>query len=116
MMRCPFLSDPLCVDGKLLGGSFYTVNDNPLCDKCFEKTLDICAGCGKPVKDKVRSSVPSSWYVNPPTVRLFQVLKALGQSFHPQCFGCTSCKKSLEGIQFTVDSDNAPHCMHCYRE
>jgi len=82
--------------GKLLGSTFYTVNDNPTCDKCFEKTLDTCAGCGNPVKDKV--------------------LKALGQSWHPNCFGCGSCKKSLEGVQFTVDSNNIPHCMQCYRD
>jgi len=88
----------ICFDcsGKLLGGTFYTVGDNPTCEKCFEKTLDRCAGCGKPVKDKV--------------------LKALGQSFHPTCFACSSCKKSLEGVQFTVDSDNTPHCIHCYRD
>ena len=37
-------------------------------------------------------------------------LKALGQVYHPDCFVCSMCPKSLEGIEFFVTEENKPLC------
>ncbi|CAK5075349.1 unnamed protein product [Meloidogyne enterolobii] len=45
-----------------------------------------------------------------------KILRALGKAFHPECFVCPTCQKSLDGIQFTVDSENSAYCLDCFHE
>lgn len=45
-----------------------------------------------------------------------KILRALGKAFHPECFSCPSCQKSLDGIPFTVDKENQAFCLDCYHE
>jgi len=37
-------------------------------------------------------------------------------AYHAKCFGCSVCKKPLDGTPFTVDSENAIHCVECFQE
>lgn len=39
------------------------------------------------------------------------VLRALGKPFHPECFVCPACQKSLDGIPFTVSKENVAYCL-----
>lgn len=43
-----------------------------------------------------------------------RMLKATGNSYHPNCFTCVVCHKPLEGASFIVDKGNQPHCVDDY--
>lgn len=43
-----------------------------------------------------------------------RMLKATGNSYHPQCFTCVMCHTPLEGASFIVDQANQPHCVDDY--
>jgi hypothetical protein len=81
---------------RLVGGSFYTVDEKPLCEDDYEHTLDKCAVCGRSIKDRI--------------------LKASGRAYHPSCFVCSSCGRCLDGVPFTVDANNASHCVGCFHD
>lgn len=59
-----------------------------------QDSLPVCARCGEHVTDRV--------------------LKAVGQSFHAQCFRCSTCDCSLEGAPFITDDDSRPYCVPDY--
>lgn len=80
---------------RLTGLEFYCLNDNPLCEHCYTNTLEDCVACDQKISERI--------------------LKAVGKSYHPKCFTCTSCTKKLDGIPFTLDTANKVHCVECYQ-
>jgi len=80
---------------RLTGLEFYCLNDNPLCEQCYTNTLEDCVVCDQKITERI--------------------LKAVGKSYHPQCFKCTNCSKKLDGVPFTLDSANRVHCVECYQ-
>ena len=62
----------------------------------FQNSLEKCTACNRPISDKL--------------------LRACGGVYHVNCFVCYSCKKSLDGIPFTLDKDNNVHCVPCFHE
>jgi len=75
----------------LQGRPFYAVEGKPHCEECYMNTLERCSVCNKPILDRI--------------------LRATGKPYHPQCFKCVVCSKSLDGVCFTVDAANQIHCI-----
>uniref|UniRef100_A0A8R1I0D8 LIM zinc-binding domain-containing protein n=1 Tax=Caenorhabditis japonica TaxID=281687 RepID=A0A8R1I0D8_CAEJA len=80
----------------LAGASFYNIDDKPTCESCYQNSLEKCTACNRPISDKL--------------------LRACGGVYHVNCFVCHSCKKSLDGIPFTLDKENNVHCVPCFHD
>ncbi|KAK7867242.1 hypothetical protein R5R35_000234 [Gryllus longicercus] len=76
---------------QLQGKPFYALEGKPYCEEDYLNTLEKCSVCMKPILDRI--------------------LRATGKPYHPQCFCCVVCGKSLDGIPFTVDAANQIHCI-----
>ncbi|XP_029920160.1 LIM domain-containing protein 1 [Myripristis murdjan] len=86
---------------KLSGESFYTISGRIFCEDDFlysgvHPSPEVCNGCGYLITD--------------------MVLQALGKSYHPSCFRCVVCRESLEGLPFTVGTDNKVYCVSDYHK
>ncbi|XP_010210652.1 PREDICTED: zyxin [Tinamus guttatus] len=79
---------------QLQGQQFYNVDEKPFCEDCYAGTLEKCSVCKQTITDRM--------------------LKATGNSYHPQCFTCVMCHTPLEGASFIVDQANQPHCVDDY--
>uniref|UniRef100_A0A6E8VZW8 LIM zinc-binding domain-containing protein n=1 Tax=Anopheles coluzzii TaxID=1518534 RepID=A0A6E8VZW8_ANOCL len=75
----------------LQGKPFYGLDGKPYCKEDYLNTLEKCSVCLKPILERI--------------------LRATGKPYHPQCFTCIVCGKSLDGIPFTVDATNQIHCI-----
>ncbi|CAH0401294.1 unnamed protein product [Chilo suppressalis] len=75
----------------LQGKTFHAVEGQPYCEKDYYESLEKCSVCDNPILDRI--------------------LRATGNPYHPSCFTCIVCGKSLDGIPFTVDAMNQIHCI-----
>ncbi|XP_026744462.1 lipoma-preferred partner homolog [Trichoplusia ni] len=80
----------------LQGRPFYAVQGRALCERDYLDTLEKCCVCGDPILDRI--------------------LRATGKPYHPRCFTCVVCQKSLDGIPFTVDAVNRIHCIEDFHK
>jgi len=78
---------------KPLDGKFFTTSDGVLCEVDYKQSRDKCHHCGLPMTDRI--------------------LTALEKKYHPACFRCALCDKSLDGEPFILDGD-AVNCKDCY--
>uniref|UniRef100_A0A1A9WKM2 LIM zinc-binding domain-containing protein n=1 Tax=Glossina brevipalpis TaxID=37001 RepID=A0A1A9WKM2_9MUSC len=80
----------------LQGKAFYALEDKPYCEYDYLQTLEKCSVCMKPILERI--------------------LRATGKPYHPQCFTCVVCRKSLDGIPFTVDATNQNYCIEDFHK
>lgn len=80
----------------LQGKPFYALDGKPYCEDDYLNTLEKCSVCYKPILERI--------------------LRATGKPYHPQCFTCIVCGKSLDGIPFTVDATNQIHCIEDFHK
>jgi len=88
----PYHADCFCCTkcGVSLQGKYFNVSGDMLCEDCFSDSRETCSRCGRAIMEAT--------------------LKALGQVYHPNCFVCSMCPQSLEGVEFFVTEDNKPMC------
>jgi len=73
--------------------SFVEFDGRAFCKKCYLQLHGArCLVCQDPIEGKV--------------------LRAMGYSFHHQCFRCVACKVGLSGKQF-FEHNNEPWCTAC---
>lgn len=80
----------------LQGKPFYALEGEPFCEEDYLNTLEKCSVCLEPILERI--------------------LRATGKPYHPQCFTCIVCGKSLDGIPFTVDATNQIHCIEDFHK
>lgn len=81
---------------KLRGQPFYAVEKKAYCEPCYTNTLEQCNVCKIPIMERI--------------------LRATGKAYHPHCFTCVECHRSLDGIPFTVDAGNHIHCIEDFHK
>uniref|UniRef100_A0A6I8PHW4 LIM domain containing preferred translocation partner in lipoma n=1 Tax=Ornithorhynchus anatinus TaxID=9258 RepID=A0A6I8PHW4_ORNAN len=81
---------------KLRGQPFYAVEKKAYCEPCYINTLEQCNVCAKPIMERI--------------------LRATGKAYHPHCFTCVMCHRSLDGIPFTVDAGGYIHCIEDFHK
>ncbi|KAL2773330.1 filamin-binding LIM protein 1 isoform b, partial [Daubentonia madagascariensis] len=76
---------------QLAGQSFYQKDGRPLCESCYQDTLEKCGKCGEVVRE--------------------HVIRALGRAFHPPCFTCVACARCIGDESFALDGQNEVYCL-----
>lgn len=76
---------------QLAGQSFYQKDGRPLCEPCYQDTLEKCGRCGEVVRD--------------------DIIRALGQAFHPACFTCVTCARRIGAESFALDGQDQVYCL-----
>ncbi|KAM6218850.1 filamin-binding LIM protein 1 isoform 1-T1 [Rhynchocyon petersi] len=79
---------------QLAGQRFYQKDGRPLCEPCYQDTLEKCGKCAEVVQD--------------------HIIRALGQAFHPNCFTCVACARCIGDESFALDSKNEVYCLDDY--
>ncbi|XP_059185561.1 filamin-binding LIM protein 1 [Centropristis striata] len=77
-----------------LGGKeFYNKAGIPLCEDCYQASLELCWACGEVIKD--------------------YVIRALERAYHRSCFICATCKQHIGG-QFAQGEVGEVYCLQDY--
>ncbi|KAJ6656794.1 hypothetical protein lerEdw1_003125 [Lerista edwardsae] len=75
----------------LAGQRFYQKEGRPLCVGCYKSTLEKCARCQALILD--------------------HLVRAVGSAYHPECFTCVACGRSIGDEAFAVDAEAGVHCL-----
>ncbi|CAF0782119.1 unnamed protein product [Adineta ricciae] len=81
---------------RLRGLHFYAMENKPYCESCYINSLEKCVVCHRPITDRI--------------------LRATGKPYHAACFCCFVCRKSLDGVPFTIDATMEVHCIECFHQ
>ncbi|CAN9511749.1 unnamed protein product [Ophioblennius macclurei] len=78
----------------LAGKQYYNKAGIPLCEDCYQASLELCWACGEVITD--------------------HVIRALERAYHPQCFTCTTCKKQIGEQAFAQGEVGEVYCLQDY--
>uniref|UniRef100_A0A8D0G4A4 Filamin binding LIM protein 1 n=1 Tax=Sphenodon punctatus TaxID=8508 RepID=A0A8D0G4A4_SPHPU len=76
---------------QLVGQRYYQKEGRPMCGACYQNTLEKCAKCQ--------------------AVILEHIVRAIGNGYHPECFTCTVCHRTIGDESFALDDHNKVHCV-----
>jgi len=77
-----------------IDGTYYTVDGQVYCEKDYQEQTDACEKCGEKV--------------------IGEHVDITGAVFHPACFKCHVCEKSMVGTPFSADDNKRIYCGPCY--
>ncbi|XP_067826636.1 filamin-binding LIM protein 1-like [Heptranchias perlo] len=80
---------------RLVGKTYYNLDDNPHCDSCYQDTLEKCGKCRKTIMN--------------------QITRAMDKAFHPECFTCVVCHRLIGSERFGVNQANEIHCLEDFQ-
>lgn len=78
----------------LASKQYYNKAGIPLCEDCYQASLEVCWACGEVIK--------------------YQVMRALERAYHPQCFTCTTCKQQIGEQRFAQGEVGEVYCLPDY--
>ncbi|XP_040889515.1 filamin-binding LIM protein 1 isoform X2 [Toxotes jaculatrix] len=78
----------------LAGKQYYNKAGIPLCEDCYQASLELCWACGEVITD--------------------HVIRALERAYHPPCFICTTCKKQIGEQAFAQGEVGEVYCLQDY--
>ncbi|XP_010022008.1 PREDICTED: filamin-binding LIM protein 1, partial [Nestor notabilis] len=78
----------------LAGQRYYQKDGRPMCDACYQATLEKCAKCQGLITECI--------------------IRALGKGFHPDCFSCAACGRAIGAESFAVDEQDEVYCVADY--
>ncbi|XP_074970279.1 filamin-binding LIM protein 1 isoform X2 [Phalacrocorax aristotelis] len=75
----------------LAGQRYYQKDGRPMCDTCYQATLEKCAKCQGLIVERI--------------------VRALGKGYHPGCFSCATCGRPIGAESFAVDERDEVYCV-----
>lgn len=78
----------------LAGKQYYNKAGIPLCEDCYQASLDLCWACGEAVTD--------------------HMIRALERAYHPSCFTCATCKQQIGEQAFAQGEVGEVYCLQDY--
>lgn len=78
----------------LAGKQYYNKAGIPLCDDCYQASLELCWACGEVITD--------------------HVIRALERAYHPSCFTCATCKQPIGEQAFAQGEVGEVYCLQDY--
>lgn len=80
--------------GETIMGTYYTLNDKTYCEEHYRARCDKCPRCDEEITEKM--------------------VRTSGAAFHPECFTCVVCNKSMVHEQFITDEQQRIYCQDDY--
>ncbi|XP_026162293.1 filamin-binding LIM protein 1 isoform X2 [Mastacembelus armatus] len=78
----------------LAGKQYYNKAGIPLCEDCYQASLELCWACGEIITD--------------------HVIRALERAYHLSCFTCTTCKQQIGEQAFAQGEVGEVYCLQDY--
>ncbi|KAJ7999455.1 hypothetical protein DPEC_G00194610 [Dallia pectoralis] len=78
----------------LAGKMYYNKAGIPLCEDCYQASLELCWACGEVIME--------------------QVIRALERVYHPTCFICSTCSRQIGEQRFAQGEVGEVYCLQDY--
>ncbi|XP_051272386.1 filamin-binding LIM protein 1 [Dicentrarchus labrax] len=78
----------------LAGKQYYNKAGIPLCEDCYQASLELCWACGEAITD--------------------HVIRALERAYHLSCFTCATCKQQIGEQAFAQGEVGEVYCLQDY--
>ncbi|XP_076003177.1 filamin-binding LIM protein 1 [Genypterus blacodes] len=78
----------------LAGKQYYNKSGIPLCEDCYQASLELCWACGEAITQ--------------------HVIRALERAYHPSCFTCATCNAQIGEQRFAQGEVGEVYCLQDY--